>query len=788
MPSILTQPQRQLLESGADFAETQIVGAVRSVLYRSPEGDWTIAKLDGDRCAAGVPDGELAIGIAYTFIGNWTTHPKHGPTFEFAAAIPCVSQNQMGTIAYLSRCVAAGLTRSEASKLWATYGSDTLRVIREDHARASEEAGVSVDKCRAVSAVLNFSAAEESTKIALWELFAGRGFPRQVVGECVRTWGQAAPTVIRRDPFQLMVREIRGCGFKRCDKLFLDLGGNPLRLKRQMLAGWYALHTSTTGNTWDGDDVFARAILQAAGSMALARFDRALELGVRSGWVSSRADESTGQVYYCERHHAEAEKKLARHVLRLLTYQPRWPTIPDDSPASEHQREQIRRISASPFAILAGTPGAGKTFTAAVLLREILKKTFPGSIAVCAPTGKAAVRISEAMKKYDLPLEAATIHRTLGVQGYGANGYEFGHGERNPLKVDLVVIDEGSMVDTQLMADALAAVPPGANVLIVGDPYQLPPVGHGAPLRDLIASGVCPVGLLTEIKRNSGAIVNACRAIKDGEVWESVDMIDEAAGLNLKHIETGTEEEQQQWVIQLLSACGARGYNSTWDVQVLCATNERGRVSRKDLNVMIQAFLNPIVTEIPESERNPMFRVGDKVICLKNCIAHLLYFLGGDRNPGAISSYQKTPETIFVANGDMGRVEAVSQTEAVVRFFSPERLIKVATKRRKPTSEDNPDAVDQSGDNVDFDLAYAVTTHKSQGSEWPVVIVIVDENGGAVANREWVYTAISRASKLCFTVGRMATAIKQSRRVGLQKRKTFLKELLTERTVENGSN
>lgn len=805
-----------------DFASRDITGVVRSVREFGDSG-FVVVGLDGSRAATGEigdDDADLSPGVAYRFFGAWTHHEKHGDQFRFTAFAVAARQAQMGVVAYLTRKPFT-LTKANVMRAWATFGGDTLDAIRDrpgDVITACEFPEAAAAKIKEASALLKDSGAGEAVKIELHELFAGRGFPGKAVKACVTTWGQRAPAVIRRNPFALIVKDIPGVGFRRADKLYLDLGGNPLRLKRQTLAAWESLRASGSGNTWESENVVYAAILKAAGSVDAGKFAKAIALGLRARWLAQRvegdfaaaiwgaspAGSSAAPValdrWYAEKSKAASEARLVKHVRRVLGHAAIWPAVTVDDLADDHQRGHVAAIAGSALAILGGTPGTGKTFTAAVLIRCLLRQLPAGRIAVCAPTGKAAVRITEAMARYGLPLQANTVHQKLEVDGSTRGGdFKFLRNESRPLDAQVVVIDEGSMLDTDLAASLFAALPAGCNVLVVGDPYQLPPVGHGAPLRDLIAARV-PTALLTEIKRNDGAIVRACAAIKDGRRFEVSPRVDPDAGHNLVHFPADSTAEQVQGVVGLLGRCHAKGFNPIWDCQVVVATNDKSEVSRKQMNRVLQDVLNPVQDWMLADRKNPLFRPGDKVICLKNTEVSRwedrtrIGEIDGGEDAAAMedttdpTNYVKTQGMCYVANGDMGRVLATDAKGAVVRFLQPDRVVRVDTSRKKPAGGpaggSNGDGDNGDGGNkLDFDLAYAVTVHKSQGSEWPIVVVVLDEGSGPIGSREWIYTAISRASKLCFLVGKLATAYKFASRINLEKRKTFLSALLTERAL-----
>jgi exodeoxyribonuclease V alpha subunit len=350
------------------------------------------------------------------------------------------------------------------------------------------------------------------------------------------------------------------------------------------------------------------------------------------------------------------------------------------------------------------------------------------------------------------------------------------------------------MLDTDLAAALFNATEINTHILLVGDPYQLPPVGHGAPLRDMIAAGV-PTAELTEIQRNAGLIVRACARIKDGKPFETCDRFDPKAGLNLRHIEANTPVQAVAMLRTVLERFKASGrFDPVWGVQVLTPMNEKSQVSRVELNRLLQGWLNP-PRETGRPSEQP-FRVADKVICLRNC-----WVAGMRRHPGrddlaaaaVVKNYEpdsdpttREPRQVFVANGDQGKVLAAEPSQMIVEFLDPVRLVKIplkATKGEKPESAANGQERadgDRDGGSGDFGLAYAITGHKSQGSEWPCVIVMVDEAAGFVCSREWVYTAISRARTLCLLIGKLGVVERQCKRVCLTRRKTFLKEMLME--------
>lgn len=424
---------------------------------------------------------------------------------------------------------------------------------------------------------------------------------------------------------------------------------------------------------------------------------------------------------------------------------------------TQHQREQLGRATSGPVGILGGSPGTGKTYCVAALVRELSAAFGIDQICIGAPTGKAAVRVTETLACQGVNLRARTWHSIL--RGGKDGGFEFGLG--NPLPYRVLISDESSMIDTDLMASIFRARAAGSLVLLVGDINQLPPVGHGAPLRDMIAAGL-PCGELREIMRNSGGIVEACAAIRDGRDWDEGD--------NLRIMQGRGADEQVQRMLAGVREQRAAGLDPIWDCQVLAAVNAKSPLARRRLNEILQRELNAD----GETHGGNPFRVGDKTVNTKNG-----YFTAAD-DSGADQHY--------VANGELGEVLESEAGQTLIKVQLPERVIRVPRaggKREQESSQgawDDSDGADEEKTDTGctWELGYCLSVHKSQGSEWPAVFVMLDSYPGAkmVCSREWLYTAISRGKKYVELIGQRATADAMCRRLAIGKRKTFLKELI----------
>lgn len=710
-------------------------------------------------------EGELQSGLSYRFYGNWTSHPKYGRQFVAKTFVRCQPHGQAGTIRYLLD--APNIGQAYASKLWKSFAGDAVRILREtpDVAAAAIGGQFTVAKAEESSAWLKTQRAMEDCTLDLMDVLTGKGFPKNTGKSAVKKWGNKAAEIIKRNPFALMA--FRGCGFKRCDDLYLELGHNPRSRKRQAYAAWYIIARDREGHTWHHVTAIAEELRKyiGGGCDPVA----AVKLAKRGKLLAVKRD-SDGGLWLAETRKARNEATIADRVgLMLTTGLPMWPAV-DSLDASDHQREQLAKALTARIAIFGGSPGTGKTFTVARLIAAVGERDGWDSVAVCCPTGKAASRITEVMQGYGVKCKATTIHSLLRVaQVEEGEGWAFEHGEINPLPYRYVFLDEGSMPDSDIMAALLRALPAGAHLMIVGDVNQLPPVGHGAPLRDMIAAGV-PIGELTEIRRNAGSIVRACAEIRGGNSFEVDAVLNPETGENLRLLETTTGEASLNRIVQTIGRLATLGVNPIWDCQVIVAVNAKSELSRKAVNERLQAELNPN----GESRKGIAFRVGDKIVCLKNGLC-----ITDDEDPRF--NAEAIDGKVFIANGEIGKAVAIGEKIVVAEFEAPRRRIKIITAGEE-SADDDKQSDDSGANGSKFDLAYAISCHKSQGSEFPFVFVALDEYAGArmVCSREWLYTAISRAKRACLLVGKMGTADGMIRRRALSKRKTFLAELIRE--------
>lgn len=687
--------------------------------------------------------GELEEGQSYRFYGRWKSYTNKRTNekeeqFWFETFVTETPACREGVISYLKRYGEGyGLGPARCEALWNAFGSDAVKITREDPLRSVEAlraAGLAwrEDQALAVSQRLSADQSTENMKLDLAALLNGRGFPRAIATLAIQRWGNRAAQLIKRDPFRLL--ELKGVGFLRCDAMYLELGLNPAKLKRQALAAWYAIARDNEGHTWFAEKVPA-AFLKSTITGGLIDCSKALRLAVRAGLLAKRVDRH-GHVWYAEANKAQHETDIAQAYVYSREETLFWPSASKIRSVTEHQREELGKALQSPIAFLLGSPGTGKTWCVASLVEALAAHVGLSKILIGTPTGKAAVRVTENLSNRQIDLQARTWYSMLtqlemmGERYFGAK---------------VLIGDETSMNDVDLMAWILRARPVGTHVLFVGDLNQLPPVGHGAPMRDLLRSGASH-GELKEIKRSSGGIVEACAAIRDGRKWEPSD--------NLVLHTAWNPEQQIESIFSWLDEAERNGLDKVWDVQIVVAVNEKSPLSRLELNTLLQARLNE-----NEGVEKVRFRRADKVVNTKNGFFKIFGLVESDAETNSKNQ-------VFVANGEIGKVLHVDAAKMIIEVATPLRVIEVPLK-----SDEGPNV-------TSWDLAYVLSCHKLQGSESPWVLVLLDEYPGAMrlCSREWFYTGISRAKSKCVIIGKRATADRMIECSALAKRKTFLRE------------
>lgn len=742
--------------------------------FSNPDGDVVIGEghangtINGTVTLKGPADlDELQRRHTYRFYGRWTDYRnrRSGQTekqFAFETFVAAQPHNRQGVVVYL-RSAGEGnhFGQARAVALWDEFGPDAVRMMREETDKACEALArrglrLPPEAAAKIARILAEKQRLEACTIELTELLTGRGVPKATARYAIARWGNAAADVIRRDPFKLM--GIPGCGFTRCDQLYLHLRRPAGRLKRQALAAWYALYSDSNGHVWFPRPVAVEAIRKLIAGAAL-RTDKAIELCLRAGLLREiKTDGPNGPVtpggsyaWLATSEHADNERELAERVAAASQETYQWPAVDSIPHIDGEQPDVLRKVLSGPIAMLGGSPGTGKTFTAANIISACEQIFGPDEILIGAPTNLAAQRLTEVMASHGVDLRARTWHSILGKPLQ--RGDKWRHNQRNPLRCKLLIGDEESMKSAEMMLDVFRARAVGTQFLIIGDINQLPPIDAGAPLRDMISAGL-PSGELRQIRRNSGGIVEACAAIRDGRPW--------GPGDNLEIIEVDDPAVQEKVVLEQLEQARSQGLDPVWDTRVIVARNE----TRRALNTVLQQHLN----RRPGIPGSP-FRVGDKVISTTNTEYEVVEI---DHDDEEIEVNDKG-DRVRCVNGDIGEVLEVLDKHFVIKALSPTRVVKVPRKPVK-AGQDDDEGNKATGTGCAWELAYAITFHKSQGSEFPWAILVVGKDDSRMGCRELVFTGISRGKQKAKLIGMKSVYDRMCQRVALPQRKTLLKE------------
>jgi exodeoxyribonuclease V alpha subunit len=716
----------------------------------------------------------------YRFFGLWDSYTNRytGETerqFHARSFTVCQPHGRAGVVAYLAKAPRIG--KATAGKIYDAFQSDAVKILRTQPEEVAKVVPrLTVESAMAAAEWLDREKKLEDCTIELVDLLDGRKFPRTTIKNAIARFGNVAAQIIKANPYILM--GFRGCGFKLADSLYLDLGYPPAALKRQALCAWYEVNqkSNQSGDTWQHAMTVHKHLGQSIGGTS-AKAEKALRLAVRGQILSTvYTDGRDGEpawdgncMWVADERKSNAERELGQMIAAAMQ-EPGWSGLGLDVSSipelSDHQKDGLSKaFSGGSLALLCGYAGTGKSFSLVQLLRILLPIFTAQHIAIAAPTGRAAVRIKEVMAEYGISLHASTIHSLLGVKTVEGGGWHFRHNEENPLPYKLLIFDELSMAGTPLMRDVFAARAEDCLVLGLGDTAQLAPVEHGAPLRDMIAAGV-PSCELTEVRRNAGGIVRGCNLIREGKSFEYMD--------NLHLISRADPENQKLAIVQVIDAVSKKlGLDPVWDFQVVCAVNKASDTDRKQLNTMLQNHLNPSPVI-----RDCQFRLKDKVINTKNGWL-----------PASDSFWNLPPvETqdvmvnddgkIYVANGDFGYVSMAAEKFYEVVLQAPKRIVIVPRGRQSDDSGDD----ESSSKGCAFELGYAATVHKFQGSQVPVVIVVLDGSTAAsrTCDRSWLYTAYTRGKLHTYAIGRREVGDSFIKRLSITRRKTFLQSWIRE--------
>jgi exodeoxyribonuclease V alpha subunit len=737
-----------------------LTGAVERITYTNQENGYTIARFHADKQFGLITIvgalAEVHPGARLKIEGRWKTHPKYGEQFEIERYVEEMPATVEGIKRYLGSGLIKGIGPVMAKRIAEKFGRYTLEIIESDIERLAEVEGIGSKRVKMIAQA--WEAQKQIKEIMLF--LQSHQVSTNLAVKIYKTYGDAAIGVVKNDPYRL-ARDIFGIGFVTADKIARNIGiaadapqrvaagieytlnqladeGHVFAPRDHLIQAAVKILESSTQDASSGvspeqvdaqiealrqadrvkvETVGGEKIVNNQQSMVNSQWPLEADTGTQGKKSKIENPKSKIEAVYLPPFYY-AEIGVARQMGQLLhSGQSRLATFTtvnwdkafewlaanrsDGVILAEQQRRAVQTALTSKISILTGGPGTGKTSTVQAILRLLQGKGKNALLA--APTGRAAKRLNESTGH-----EARTIHRLLEVSP--GEGFKFQRNQDNPLECDLLIVDECSMVDLILMNNVLKAIHPATHLLLVGDADQLPSVGAGNVLRDIIASGVVPVTRLDVIFRQAAGstiITNAHRINKGEMPLFPPDKKD------FYFFGKEEPEEASELVVDIVARRIPEKFGVPMaDVQVLSPMH-RGAAGARMLNEKLQARLNPLRYDQPEYlSGSRLFRRGDRVLQLRN-------------------NYDKD-----VFNGDIGRIELIDLEEGEIR-------------------------VDFEGRSVSYDLsdldeltlAYAMSVHKSQGSEYPVVVLPLLTQHYMLLQRNLLYTAITRAKKMVVIVG-----------------------------------
>ena len=730
-----------------------VTGYIDHVIFRNEDNGYTVMVLKGMEeeqdltCVGTFP--AITQGAAIEASGNYTTHPVYGKQFQIASYVEKMPEDALAMERYLGSGAIKGIGAALAARIVRRFGDDTMRIVEEEPERLAEIKGISEKKAMEIAEQMTEKADMRRAMIFLQKY----GISLNLGAKIYQKYGQAVYGVLQENPYRL-AEDISGVGFRIADEIASRIGihtDSDYRIRSGML--YTLLQASGEGHIYlPKEELFSRA----SGLLGVdpSYMEKHLMDMVVDRKLILRETEDGAVVYPTRYYYLELNSARMLCELNILCpedeemMEKRINRIEKETGTrlDEMQKQAVAAAASHGLFILTGGPGTGKTTTINAIIRYFEEEG--AELRLAAPTGRAAKRMTEATG-----YEAQTIHRLLELNGMPEEEQEgravhFDRNSENPLEADVIIIDEMSMVDIALMHSLLLAVTAGTRLILVGDENQLPSVGPGNVLRDIIRSCCFPVVELKKIFRQaseSDIVVNAHKINRGEQVTINNKSRDffflkrYDADIIIRVVIALIQEKLPRYV-------DAKPY----EIQVLTPMR-KGLLGVERLNQILQRYLNPPDEKKKEKEIGQrLFREGDKVMQVKNNYQLEWEILGRYRIP--------VDKGVGVFNGDTGIMTEINEfAETATVEFEDGRQAEYSFKQLE-----------------ELELAYAVTIHKSQGSEYPAVILPILSGPRMLMNRNLLYTAVTRARKCVTVVGSETTFAEMIRNEKQQQRYSSL--------------
>jgi len=730
----------------------KLAGYVEHIIYRNTDNGYTVLNLVSGE------DEITCVGIFSTIVegenieaaGDYTDHPTYGTQFKVVSFEEKAPEDQEAIERYLGSGAIKGIGLAMAARIVRRFKEDTFRIIEEEPERLAEVKGISERKAMEIASQVNEKRDLRQAMIFLQQF----GITMNLAVKIYNKYGQEVYGILKENPYRL-ADDIEGVGFRTADDIAAKAGirtDSDFRVRSGIL--YTLLQASGEGHTFLPQEELTAKTSELLGIDKEIIEKNYMDLSIERKIIMKQLGEQT-QIYSASFYYMEANTATMLRELDIAydvadaEIEQRIHNIEKQTgmQLDEHQVQAVKEAVRNGLLVITGGPGTGKTTTINTIIRYFEMEGM--DIFLAAPTGRAAKRMSETTG-----FEARTIHRMLELNGGMEGSAGFERNETNPLETDLVIIDEMSMVDITLMNSLLKAIAPGTRLILVGDINQLPSVGPGSVLKDIIQSEAFNVVMLTKIFRQastSDIIVNAHKINRGEEV--SLDN----KSMDFFFLKRYEADIIINVVLQLVKQKLPKFVDATpYDIQVLTPMR-KGLLGVERLNGILQQYLNPPDKSKREKEHGDMvFREGDKVMQTKNNYQleweiRTKFGLTVDKGMG-------------IFNGDMGIITEINDfAETMTVEFDEGRKVEYSYK-----------LLDE------LELAYAITIHKSQGSEYPAVVIPLLNGPSMLMNRNLLYTAVTRARKCVTLVGNDATFNQMIQNTSQQKRYSGLCDRIRE--------